>query len=76
MTLKAQVCAYRGMLFALLAGVCSSSSGMFVKLTHHIHSLEILIFRLVQNPSIHVCVTHEALIQGHLPVHGLFHLFP
>ena len=45
MSLKTQVLAFRGMIFALIAGVCSSTSGMFVKLTHDVHSLEILIFR-------------------------------
>lgn len=47
MTLKTQVFAFRGMICALIAGVCSTASGMFVKLTDGIHSLEILIFRYV-----------------------------
>ena len=45
MTVKEQVLAFRGTIFALIAGVCSSVSGCFAKLTHDIHALEVLIFR-------------------------------
>jgi len=45
MTVKQQVIVFKGMIYALIAGICSTCSGMFVKLTHNIHSLEILIFR-------------------------------
>ena len=47
MTVKEQMCAFKGTVFALIAGLSSTVSGCFVKLTHDIHSLEILIFRWV-----------------------------